>query len=363
MVRVTVQKLRRFLHHHRHALSALSLVVGFAIDNFTLRRTDRIFENLALVGYLFLVGGAIILFHYLRLQTIKSARLERLYLFLPFVIQFAFGGLFSGFTIFYGRSGSLASSGLFIALLFCMMVATEFFKKQYQKIVFQITALFSAFFFMLIYVVPILTGQMGDYMFLLSGGLSIVAILVYIAIAEKCIRTEIERVRRLLSTSIAFVFVFINLLYFTHSIPPIPLILKNGEVAHSIIRTSTGYTLGVEADTEKLFSLRPQVVHTAPDDTLYVFSSIFAPTKISTRIVHVWQHYDEMEKKWVNKGTPTFVISGGRDVGYRGYTYLSHITPGRWRVDVTTSSGQVVGRIRFTVSTNPSSGVIIYTSR
>lgn len=362
MVVAKIQALRKFLYKHRHLLSAVSLFGGFIIDNLTLRRTDRLFENLALLGYILVVGISIILFHRLRRYTLRTPFVERVYLFLPFIIQFAFGGLFSGLTIFYGRSGTLAASGLFIAILFVMMVGTEFFKRQYQKIVFQITALFAAIFFMLIYLVPVLTGQMSEYMFLLSGGLALLITTAYIFIAERALRDEMQAAKRVLSTSIAFVFLFINILYFAHIIPPIPLVLKDAEPAYSITRTSTGYILGVE-EKENSFLPQKRVVKVVRGMPLYIYSAIFAPTKINTTVVHDWQYYSAPEKKWVSMAEIPFQISGGREIGYRGYTYLSSLLPGKWRVDVKTSNNQIIGRLKFNVVETTGIDRLLYISK
>ncbi len=44
-----------------------------------------------------------------------------------------------------------------------------------------------------------------------------------------------------------------------------------------------------------------------------------------------------------------FPLVGGRVEGYRGYSFMSGVTEGSWRVDVKTKEGLVVGRIRFDV--------------
>jgi len=40
-------------------------------------------------------------------------------------------------------------------------------------------------------------------------------------------------------------------------------------------------------------------------------------------------------------------VVGGRDNGYRGYTFKRHVQPGRWRVEVRTETGRLLGRIPF----------------
>jgi hypothetical protein len=42
---------------------------------------------------------------------------------------------------------------------------------------------------------------------------------------------------------------------------------------------------------------------------------------------------------------------GGRDGGFRGYSFKKNIQPGTWRVDVETAEGLLLGRIGFEVVT------------
>jgi hypothetical protein len=42
-------------------------------------------------------------------------------------------------------------------------------------------------------------------------------------------------------------------------------------------------------------------------------------------------------------------IVGGRQDGYRWYTYKTGPRPGQWRVNIETSDGRSIGRVRFAV--------------
>jgi hypothetical protein len=56
---------------------------------------------------------------------------------------------------------------------------------------------------------------------------------------------------------------------------------------------------------------------------------------------------------WKVSDRIAFEISGGREGGYRGYTRKQTITPGKWRVEVETDRGQILGTIDFTVISRP----------
>jgi hypothetical protein len=45
----------------------------------------------------------------------------------------------------------------------------------------------------------------------------------------------------------------------------------------------------------------------------------------------------------------SFHITGGRQEGYRGYSFKTNVPAGKWRVFVETPRGQVLGRYEFNV--------------
>jgi len=344
-----VHNLKQRIKKYERHIAAGSLIGGFVLDSLTLSRIDRLFENLTLAGYLLIVSICILLQQYLGQKKHKGSFADKLHLFLPFVTQFAFGGLFSGFTIFYSRSGSLAQSLPFILILVGMLVGTELFRKYYERLAFQITIFFLAAFLFSIFAVPIITGDMSPEMFLLSGVVSILFILMYVRLLQFVVPTQVRESRKYFWIGIILVYGAMNLLYFTNSIPPIPLSLKVGEVAHEVVRIEGGYLLTQDKDSLGWIPLRRDRI-AASSDKIYVFSSIFAPTKIRADIVHHWKRYDTTTKNWVTIGRPSFAIIGGRGEGYRGYSYRTDIVPGMYRVDVETLRGQVIGRETFIVT-------------
>ena len=162
---------------------------------------------------------------------------------------------------------------------------------------------------------------------------------------------EIYRAARgKLLQSAASIFLIFNILYFTNAIPPLPLALKEAGVYHSVRRISGEYHL--EAEPLKWYQHYLQyntVFHKTAGETVYVFTSVFAPTKLSTSITHEWQYYDEPLKDWITTSRVSFPIQGGRDGGYRGYTLESITAEGKWRVNVRTHDGRVIGRVSFRI--------------
>jgi hypothetical protein len=71
---------------------------------------------------------------------------------------------------------------------------------------------------------------------------------------------------------------------------------------------------------------------------------------LETQIVHHWQHFSSEQNAWMTTDRIRYDVTGGRQNGYRGVTFKQHAPPGRWRVDVETPTGQVLGRISFRIA-------------
>jgi hypothetical protein len=344
-----IHSMRNWVMRYERHLSSLSLMVGFIVDAFTLRRVDMPLENIVIVAYLMLVGVGIALLNVLEMKHDRSSIESNVYRALPFVIQFALGALFSSFTVFYSRSGSYTASWPFILILFGLLIGNEVIKKHYERFIFQITVYFTALFFFAIFAVPVYVRSMGAFIFIASGIFSLALISLFIYILRRFARERVEENKKYFTYSIAVVFALINFLYFTNIIPPIPLSLKSGGIYHNLIRMNNSY---IAFDEKRTGLENWQVfedVHITRGEPLFAYSAVFAPADIKTEIVHNWQYFDESIGRWVSETRIPFTITGGSDRGYRGHSVKEHLREGEWRVDVETSRGQVIGRITFEV--------------
>jgi hypothetical protein len=147
------------------------------------------------------------------------------------------------------------------------------------------------------------------------------------------------------------VYAIVNVLYFTNIIPPIPLALKSVGVYHTIAKISGGYKVEYEPETSPFVFWRKEsgIFHAASGDSAYLFSAIFAPTSLTVPVLHEWSYFDQEKKVWVVTNRIKYIIEGGRDAGYRGYSKKDNITPGSWRVVIMTEQGQRIGSVYFTV--------------
>jgi len=347
-IREKLKILRSWYEKYERHLSSLALLIGFVIDNLTLTRIDLWLDNLILFSYLALSFLGIILINFYKDSIPSNKILAQLAIYSPLLVQFAFGGLFSGLVIFYVRGASISVSWPFILILLGLLIGNEFLRDKYHRLVFQLNVFFIALFSFLIFYVPIVVGEMGVFVFILSGILSISLMRGVIYLLQLITPLQIYHNKKRIFLSILGVFFVINLFYFLNIIPPLPLSLKQIGVYHYVEREdSTGYVLKKEEESwcEKFLSGRE--IHIKEGEPLYVFSSIFAPTKLETEVAHKWYYYDPQVDEWKDRACIEYPIVGGRNEGYRGYTFNKNLREGKWRVDVISADGRLIGRINF----------------
>ncbi|MBU0999412.1 DUF2914 domain-containing protein, partial [Patescibacteria group bacterium] len=97
------------------------------------------------------------------------------------------------------------------------------------------------------------------------------------------------------------------------------------------------------------FNLYPNF-NEVPGKPVYAFSAIFSPKNLNLTILHEWQHYNEIQNKWVTESVINLSVIGGRDGGFRTYSRRFNLASGKWRVNIKTKQGQTIGSIRFNIT-------------
>ncbi|OHA09357.1 MAG: hypothetical protein A3B37_02220 [Candidatus Sungbacteria bacterium RIFCSPLOWO2_01_FULL_59_16] len=343
--------MEKMMHWYERYMAPVAFMAGFALDVFTLLRTDALFDNVVLIAHLAVAGMGIVLINAYESGRIRGGAVERFAHLLPIPIQFSFGALFSGFTVLYARSGSLAGSGVFLGLLALVLLANEFSRERYRHVVVHLCIYFTALFAYLIFAVPLVTKTIGAGTFLVSGGASIAGIAIVIGGIAFIAPNRIAGYRRSLLFGIGGVYLLFHVLYFANIIPPIPLALKRLEVYHSVERTNGGgYLVTYEKPAwYEWLGITSAVFHWRRGTAIYAYSAVFSPADINTTIFHHWSRYDPESGEWIEESVIPFAIAGGRAEGYRGYTLKQAITTGKWRIEVRTGRGQLLGRRVFEV--------------
>lgn len=338
--------LRNFYGRFERRISSLFLLLGFIVDAFTLKRVDTLFENIIIGSYLTLIGILIILTHLKKNEGVSEKDPTQAKFWYVNMLQFFFGGVFSAYLVLYFRSSDIWVAWPFIAILATIFIANEFLKGHYVRLSFQISLFFLSIYWFAIFIVPVILHRIGPWVFLLSGLVSLILITIFIAILFYFTKDKFSKSKSLITLLISGVLLIVNFFYFTNLIPPIPLSLKEGGIFHSIKRNEEGKLVLAYEDHgwKGYFSLYPDFKEVM-GEYAYAFSAIFSPSNLNTTITHEWQHYD---RKWVTKSVVKLPIVGGREGGFRTYSKLSNLAPGKWRVNIK-KENQLIGRLRFNV--------------
>ncbi|MGM0628851.1 MAG: DUF2914 domain-containing protein [Patescibacteria group bacterium] len=349
MIKVGTVKIKQFYSRYERFLIPGALLFGVITDALLFSSINFRFAFTILFLH-FTVSGLVIAFIHLYnegfLRYGKVLRLLRI--FSPLVLQYTFGALLSGFLIFYWFSSSFMASWPFIFIIVVLMVSNDLLRRYYLWMYVQVGVYFFITFSLFVLVLPFIVKSVGTVVFLAGGVLSLFVIALYLYALSRFLPKIYEKRRGLVSI-VASIFILMNVMYFTNIIPPVPLNLREAEVAHFIERDNGDYLLKTEDKDFFAYLIPGKRVHLTKGDRLYFFSSVFAPVWLGADIVHHWQYYDSDQSKWTTRSRVSFPIVGGREEGYRGYSFIENVTGGKWRVLVENSRGQVIGKEGFKV--------------
>jgi hypothetical protein len=91
------------------------------------------------------------------------------------------------------------------------------------------------------------------------------------------------------------------------------------------------------------------VFHRYEYEPVYVFTAVYSPIDLNTNVIHNWQWFDESKNRWVTSINIAVPIRGGRQDGYRIYSFKYNLSEGLWRVNVLTNNSRLIGRVKFEV--------------
>jgi hypothetical protein len=335
-------------------MPAVCFLSGVTYDTLTLTRIDRLQDNLLLLIYLLLLGILIVLTGRLgiepppdreQLATLSSfARwMLRSRPYYPMASQFLLGGLFSAYAIFYSRSATLTSTAVFLALLVVLLVGNEFLRDRLSNLRLLVSLYALVCFAFFTFFLPVMTGLMNAAIFLVGAGLSAA---VTFRVVQLIYRNNPDRSRReaigVTAPALALVGLLVGF-YFMNWIPPVPLSLKFGGIYHEVKKSGDQFELSFEKRWYEIWK-RSDTVFPA-NEPIYCFTAVFAPVALKTTVYHHWYFRMDSAKPFTHADKIPLKISGGRDGGYRAYTFKQRLDPGDWRVDVETEDGRIIGRV------------------
>lgn len=345
------QRVFNFLQTYERHLSALAMIAGFIADNLLFERIDLLQTQAVFAAYTLTCFIAIPLQHALETRAELGAWTTRWRAVLPFFTQFALGGFWSGFVIFYGRSADFGASWPFLLFLVVILIINEYFHHYHDRLVFTSVLFFFALYSYAIFAVPIYTGTIGTITFLESGLIAIIVFAFFVLLLRFVARTRFLPDAWRIRAGAGVVLVLMNVFYFANILPPLPLAAKEVGIYHNVWRVPGDYMATTESEpwVVRYLGFAP-TLHLVRGDSAAAYSSVFAPTTLKTSVRHRWQWYDALKKQWVTAATISYSIEGGRDGGYRGYSMMPIVREGEWRVEVLTVDGRLITRLPFTVA-------------
>jgi len=373
MMKMPIDRWMHKLKAYERHISAAAMIGGFAFDNLTYGRVDHAVTQTLLIVYIGVAALAIALLHWLESHDEwQHVVVRKLRAYLPALAQFVLGSLWSAFLVFYARSGTVAASWPFLVVLAAIFIGNEIFSKYYARLIFTTTLLFFALISYAVFMVPVFTHTIGMLTFMLSGGAATLLFAGFLWLLGKLARARFGEVKWKIAGCGLVVYVALNGLYFLNVLPPLPLAMQTSGVYQAVCKVPARNKIaprcvGASSDmdlprTGRLYYAAleepqswttwfglPRTVHIEPGKPVVVFGAIFAPVNLNTSALYVWQHYDEVSKQWQTTQKLELGLRGGRDKGYRGYTFRTNPDPGSWRVDFVTVDGRLIGRVSFTV--------------
>ena len=258
-----------------------------------------------------------------------------------FMLQFLFGSMLSALFILYFKSASHWLAWLMSILLGVLLVANEYLEDKYR----QLTISWAQFGFcaMLLFnfALPFLLGSIHAIWFYLSTVLGAgFAYWLYQKTPHHSGNIK----------PVGLIAIALMLAYTFDMIPPVPLVKRDMAVGYAITKTAGDYQLSQQpSDWWVFWRKTSNDLKTTPGQRVYCFSSVFAPSGLNTRLYHVWQLYDK-KRGWQTQSRIGYTLSGGRQNGFRGYTFKQGLQAGDWRVAVETESNKTVAIQEFSIA-------------
>jgi hypothetical protein len=333
----------------RRLYPVIAFLGGFAWDALTIGQRVRVLDLWRLGGFLL---GACILVPWLAHRDTKKrmapvsgiglrGSLADLVWQAPnLLLQFFFGGIFSALFIFYFKSSGHVGTWLSTAALGGLLVGNEFAGRRYGRhftLSWLLLALNAILFFN--FALPHVVGSLNPWWFYVSTGTGIL-------LAHLVWRLSPGHPGRILP---AWVLAMALLLAWNLDlIAPVPLVKQALAVGHEFAQDDGRILLQVEqAPSWQFWRDQSPVAHVAEGEKLYGVSAVYAPLGVNASLEHRWEVRDAGGWRVVYRRA--FESTGGRERGFRGYSWVLNPQPGEWRFIVATQDGRTIGTFRLSV--------------
>ena len=325
---------------------------GFAWDALTIGQRIRVVDFWRLGS--FLLGAALLTLWLARREalgktapTLESSlrgRAAGLAWQAPYLLlQFFFGGIFSALFILYFKSSGHLGTWLMTAFLAALLVGNEFAGERYGRRFTLTWTLFALNAILLFnFALPHALGSLDPLWFYVSTATGVVLTLGLRWLAP-------GRPGR--SGPAAGLAVLLILAFSLDMIAPVPLVKRQMAVGQEAGR----YAVQVErAAWWQWWRDQAGTVHVPEGGRLYGVSAVFAPLGVTAALEHRWEV--RAAGGWRQVYRRPFQTTGGRDRGFRGYSWVLNPPPGDWRFIVATQDGRTIDILRFSIEQSAPAG-------
>lgn len=322
---------------------------GFVWDALTLGQRIRVIDFWRLGAFLF--GAALLILLLARRemqgQILHVEPIDRWRRWRSFarqapylLLQFFFGGIFSALFILYFKSAGHIGTWLTAAFLGSLLVANEFAGDRYGRRFTLTWALLSLNAILLFnFALPHILGSLNPLWFYVSTATGVL-------LAHGLRLIAPGRPGRILPAWAMGAALLIA--WKLDMIAPVPLVKRDLAIGQAFIQEAGGYALQVEqAPSWQFWRDQAATVHVPEGGRLYGISAIFAPLGVKATLEHRWEVYEPAG--WRLAYRNRFQSSGGRERGFRGYSWVLNPQPGSWRLIVATGDGRTIGVLPVTV--------------
>ena len=252
------------------------------------------------------------------------------------LLQFFFGGIFSALFILYFKSSGHLGTWLMATFLGVLLVTNEFAGKYFGQRFTLIWALFGLNAILLFnFALPHAIGSLNPLWFYVSTAAGVI-------LTHSLWRTSPGRPGRIFPAWLlagALVLAW-NL----DMIAPVPLVKQDLAVGHTFLKEGDRYALQVESAAPwQFWRDQSATVHLLDGEKLYGVSAVFAPFGVTAALQHRWEVRDP--GGWREVYRRQFQSTGGRERGFRGYSWVLNPQPGDWRFIIETQDGRTIAAL------------------
>ena len=393
---------KNFVQKNTGHISLAVFIFGFFLDAFTLPSVTSSWAYFTGIIYASIVGTLLIMREYIKSDKISLnifGKEESYYTnIFSIFISFFMGSLISFVFIYYLRGADILSGLPILIFILCIMIANEKVDSK-NRLLFDIFVYSVSMTFLFIFMIPVLFKSMGNFVFFFSLVISCIFLYtftrfiyrldydidkelgvpnnistitndinsklnsklnlrlvskVYNFLSKRYIRLS-KKINFKIYEYILVIPAIILIMYFTNIIPAVPLTMRSSDIYGSIYANTQNsgiknYTLLDKcAKNFNFFKSCSISYDNLKQDRIYFYNEIQAPTSLNAKVTHRWEYYNENNKKWQLVSNNSYNISGGRENGYRGYTNISNIKRGEYKVTVIIDDNRTLSSKRFEV--------------